>query len=123
MPTGGEFVTVPVQKDAGRYDVSKKIVTCLTSSSSLLATDTTLTYIAPTASVQAQQVARNAELKPWVAAVAAARGRTSGGLGVKYPGISQPLWTAVQSALSGGRVRGPRWMWLSRLPARGDLWL
>ncbi|MFD4559145.1 extracellular solute-binding protein [Streptomyces sp. NPDC058469] len=103
VPTGGEFVTVPVQKDTGRYDVSKKIVTCLTSSTSLLATDTTLMYVAPTAAVQAQQVAKNAELKPWVAAVAAARGRTSGGLGTKYPTISQPLWTAVQAALSGGK--------------------
>lgn len=103
VPTGGEFVTVPVQQDTSRYDVSKKIVTCLTSDSSLLATDTTLMYVAPTSAVQAEQVKKNAELKPWVAAVAAARGRTSGGLGTKYPTISQPLWTAVQAALSGGR--------------------
>ncbi|SEF16131.1 extracellular solute-binding protein [Streptomyces sp. Ag109_O5-10] len=103
VPTGGEFVTVPVQKDTSRYDVSKKIVACLTSDSSLLATDTTLMYVAPTSTVQSQQVAKNAELKPWVAAVAAARGRTSGGLGTKYPTISQPLWTAVQAALSGGK--------------------
>jgi multiple sugar transport system substrate-binding protein len=83
--------------------VSKKIVTCLTSATSLLATDTTLMYVAPTAGVPAQQVAKNPELKPWVAAVAAARGRTSGGLDTKYPTISQPLWTAVQAALSGGK--------------------
>jgi multiple sugar transport system substrate-binding protein len=104
VPTGGEFVTVPVQKDSSRYDVSKKIVTCLTSSANLLSTDTALTYVAPTAEVQAQQVKQNPELKPWVGAVAAARGRTSGGLGTKYPTISQPMWTAVQSALSGGKA-------------------
>ncbi|WP_030667833.1 sugar ABC transporter substrate-binding protein [Streptomyces cellulosae] len=103
VPTGGEFVTVPVQKDTARYDVSKKIVECLTNDTNILATDTTLTYIAPTAAVQAKQVAANAKLKPWVDAVAAARGRTSGGLGSKYPTISQPMWTAVQSALSGGK--------------------
>jgi multiple sugar transport system substrate-binding protein len=103
VPTGGEFVTVPVQKDTSRYDVSKKIVGCLTSDSSLLATDTTLMYVAPTSAVQTQQVARDAALKPWVAAVAVARGRTSGGLGTRYPTISQPLWTAVQAALSGGK--------------------
>ncbi|WP_042405975.1 sugar ABC transporter substrate-binding protein [Streptacidiphilus carbonis] len=102
-PTGGEFVTVPVQKDTSRYDVTKKIVSCLTSSTNLLSTDTTLSYIAPTSAVQAQQVAKNAELKPWVTAVAAAKGRTSGGLGTKYPVISEQLWTAVQSALSGGK--------------------
>jgi multiple sugar transport system substrate-binding protein len=104
VPTGGEFVTVPVQKDSSRYDVSKKIVTCLTSSTNLLSTDTALTYVAPTAEVQAQQVKQNPELKPWISAVAAARGRTSGGLGTKYPTLSQPMWTAVQSALSGGKT-------------------
>ncbi|MET8137588.1 MULTISPECIES: extracellular solute-binding protein [unclassified Streptomyces] len=103
VPTGGEFVTVPVQKDTGRYDTSKKIVACLTSARNLLASDTTLTYVAPTAAVQAQQVKANPKLKPWVEAVAAARGRTSGGLGTKYPTISQPMWTAVQAALSGAK--------------------
>ncbi|MFG2937138.1 extracellular solute-binding protein [Streptomyces sp. NPDC048282] len=103
VPTGGEFVTVPVQKDTSRYEVSKKIVGCLTSDANLLPTDTTLMYVAPTAAVQAEQVKKNPELKPWVAAVAAARGRTSGGLGTKYPTISQPMWTAVQAALSGSK--------------------
>ena len=102
-PTGGEFVTVPVQKDNSRYATDKKIVDCLISSTNLLATDTTLSYVAPTADVQAQQVQQNAALKPWVDAVAAARGRTSNGLGVKYPVISQQLWTAVQAALSGSQ--------------------
>ncbi|MFJ3798953.1 extracellular solute-binding protein [Streptomyces sp. NPDC090088] len=103
VPTGGEFVTVPVQKDTSRYEVSKKIVGCLTSDANLLPTDTTLMYVAPTAAVQTEQVKKNPELKPWVAAVAAARGRTSGGLGTKYPTISQPMWTAVQAALSGSK--------------------
>ncbi|MEU0409368.1 extracellular solute-binding protein [Streptomyces griseorubiginosus] len=103
VPTGGEFVTVPVQKDTSRYDVSKKIVTCLTNPANLLATDTTLAYVAPTAAVQSEQVKANPALKPWVDAVASARGRTSGGLGTKYPTISQPMWTAVQSAVSGGK--------------------
>jgi multiple sugar transport system substrate-binding protein len=103
VPTGGEFVTVPVQKDTSRYDVSKKIVTCLTSSANLLSTDNTLMYVAPTQEVQAEQVKANPALKPWVTAVAAARGRTSNGLGTKYPTISQPMWTAVQSALSGSK--------------------
>jgi len=103
VPTGGEFVTVPVQKDSSRYATDKKIVECLTDAQNLLSTDTTLSYVAPTAAVQRQQTAKDAELVPWVSAVAAARGRTSGGLGVKYPVISTQLWTAVQSALSGGK--------------------
>ncbi|MFF5338436.1 extracellular solute-binding protein [Streptomyces sp. NPDC013181] len=103
VPTGGEFVTVPVQKDSARYDVSKKIVTCLISSDNLLTTDNTLAYVAPVAEVQKQQVTADPRLKPWIDAVAAARGRTSGGLGTKYPTLSEPLWTAVQAALSGTR--------------------
>ncbi|QLJ02696.1 extracellular solute-binding protein [Streptomyces sp. NEAU-sy36] len=103
VPTGGEFVTVPVQKDTSRYGVSTKIVTCLTNSANLLTTDNTLMYVAPTATVQAEQVKSDARLEPWVRAVAAARGRTSGGLGTKYPSISQPMWTAVQATLSGGK--------------------
>ncbi|BBC33930.1 ABC transporter substrate-binding protein [Streptomyces graminofaciens] len=100
-PTGGEFVTVPVQGDTGRYATSQKLVTCLTSADNLLATDTTLSYVAPTNEVQDKQVAANAELEPWVHAVRAAKGRTSDDLGTNYPKISEQLWKAVQSALSG----------------------
>ncbi|MEU0390531.1 sugar ABC transporter substrate-binding protein [Streptomyces chartreusis] len=100
-PTGGEFVTVPVQGDTGRYATTRKLVTCLTSTENLHATDTTLSYVAPTTEVQDKQVAENAELKPWVEAVKAAKGRTSDDLGTKYPKISEQMWKAVQSALSG----------------------
>ena len=102
-PTGGEFVTIPVQGKTDRYATSQKIVTCLTSTDNLLNTDTTLSYVAPTTEVQDKQVAANAELKPWVDAVKAAKGRTSDDLGTKYPKISEQLWKAVQSALSGSK--------------------
>ncbi|MET9353974.1 extracellular solute-binding protein [Streptomyces sp. NPDC006617] len=102
-PTGGEFVTVPVQGDTGRYATSQKLVSCLTSAENLNATDTTLSYVAPTSEVQDKQVAANAELKPWVEAVKAAKGRTSDDLGTKYPKISEQMWKAVQSALSGSK--------------------
>ncbi len=99
-PTGGEFVTVPAQKTTSRYSVSQKLVACLTDTDNSLATTTTLSYIAPTATVQAKQVAANPELKVWVDAVKAAKGRTGDDLGTKYPKISQSLWTAMQAALS-----------------------
>jgi len=102
-PTGGEFMTIPVQKDTARYATSKKIADCLTSTESFVKTDTTLSYIAPTSAAQEKQVAANPELKPWVDAVAAAKGRTSDNLGTKYPKISQQLWGAVQNALSGSQ--------------------
>ncbi|NEA63871.1 extracellular solute-binding protein [Streptomyces sp. SID12488] len=100
-PTGGEFVTIPVQGDTGRYATSQKLVSCLTNSQNLLDTDTTLSYVAPTTEVQDKQVTANPKLKPWVDAVKAAKGRTSDDLGTKYPKISEQLWKAVQSALSG----------------------
>jgi multiple sugar transport system substrate-binding protein len=100
-PTGGEFVTAPVQTETGRYTVTEKLIGCLSSADNALTTDTTLSYIAATEAVQQKQVAANPELTVWVEAVKAAKGRTSDDLGTKYPKISQPLWTAFQAALSG----------------------
>ena len=99
-PTGGEFVTIPVQSKTDRYATTQKLVACLTSADNAYATDTTLSYIGATQAVQTKQAA-SPDLKPWVDAVAAAKGRTSDNLGTKYPKISQPLWTAMQAALSG----------------------
>jgi multiple sugar transport system substrate-binding protein len=103
-PTGGEFVSIPVQSETGRYATSQQLVSCLTSADNLLTTDTTLSYVAPVAAVQDKQVAANAELKVWVDAVKAAKGRTGDNLGTKYPKISEPLWTAMQAALSGAKA-------------------
>ncbi|HET9138160.1 sugar ABC transporter substrate-binding protein [Actinophytocola sp.] len=102
-PTGGEFVSIPVQGRTERYATSQKLVSCLTSADNLLTTDTTLSYVAPVAAVQAKQVAADPKLKVWVEAVGAAKGRTSDNLGTKYPKISEPLWTAMQAALSGSK--------------------
>ncbi|MFB4285984.1 extracellular solute-binding protein, partial [Nonomuraea sp. MTCD27] len=102
-PTGGEFVSVPVQSDTARYAASQKLVACLTSADNSLTTTTTLSYIAPTEAVQAKQVSATPELQVWVEAVKAAKGRTSDDLGTKYPKISEPMWGAVQAALSGSK--------------------
>jgi multiple sugar transport system substrate-binding protein len=100
-PTGGEFLTIPVQSDDARYEVSEKIQACLTNTENLIATDTTLSYVAPTADAQAEQVAADPDLEPWVTAVGEAKGRTSDDLGTDYPRISEQLWKAVQNSLSG----------------------
>ncbi len=102
-PTGGEFVSVPVQQDTARYATSQKLVTCLTSTDNSFATATALSYIAPTDQVQARQSTENPELAVWVEAVKAAKGRTGDDLGTKYPKISEPMWGAVQAALSGAK--------------------
>jgi multiple sugar transport system substrate-binding protein len=92
-----------VQDDTKRYAVSQKIIGCLTSADNAYTTDTTLSYIAATDAVQAKQVAATPELRVWVDAVHAAKGRTSDNLGTKYPKISEPMWTAFQAALSGSK--------------------
>ncbi len=101
-PTGGEFVTIPLQKDASRYPTTEKIVSCLTSADNAFNTDTTLGYIGVTAAVQQKQAA-NPQLPVWISAVGAAKGRTSDNLGTNYPKISQQLWTAMQNALTGSK--------------------
>ncbi|MGL3198926.1 MULTISPECIES: extracellular solute-binding protein [Curtobacterium] len=101
VPTGGEFFTIPVQKDTARYATTKKIVSCLSSGDNVVKTDNTLNYIAASSDLQQQQLSANKDLSTWVDAVKAARARTGDNLGTKYPVISEQLWTAVQKAESG----------------------
>jgi len=100
-PTGGEFITIPIQTDTSRYAMSSKIVECLTEGD---AGATALGYVAPTADGAAAQVAANAAgaNQFWVTAVGDAKPRTADNLGIKYPIISEQLYTAIQLALSGG---------------------
>lgn len=101
-PTGGEFLTAPVQKATGRYATTKKIINCMTTTDGQVKTATTFAYyIPPTAAGQQQLLAQKPDLKAWVDAVKSAKGRTSDNLGTAYPKISQAMWTAVQKALSG----------------------
>jgi multiple sugar transport system substrate-binding protein len=101
VPTGGEFFTIPVQKDTSRYATSAKIVQCLSATGNIVTTDNTLNYIAPTPAGQQAQVSADGSLSSWVSAVGVAKARTGDNLGTKYPVISQQLWTAVQKAESG----------------------
>ena len=103
-PTGGEFFTIPVQKDSSRYKTSAKIVSCLTSSTNVVNTVNTLNYIGATKTVQQKQLAADPTLKPWVDAVQTAKARTGDNLGTNYPIISQQMWGAVQNALSGSQT-------------------
>jgi multiple sugar transport system substrate-binding protein len=101
VPTGGEFFTIPVQKNTASYATSAKIVSCLSSGSNIVTTDNTLNYIVPTQAGQQAQVTADPTLSSWVSAVGVAKARTGDNLGTKYPIISQQLWTAVQKAESG----------------------
>ena len=68
----------------------------------------TLEMVAARAGVSRATVSRvvngSPKVKPeLITAVNAAKGRTSDNLGTKYPKISEPLWNAVQAALSGSK--------------------
>ena len=97
-PTGGEFMTIPVQKDKTRYATSAKIVGCLSQGDTAA---NALGYVAPTAAGSAAQLAADSSLKFWITAVGDAKPRTADNLGVSYGVISEQLYTAIQSALSG----------------------
>ena len=104
-PTGGEFITAPVQDDTDRYATTTKIIDCMTTPDGLVQTANTFAYyVPPTSPGQEQLLAEHPELATWVDAVNYARGRTSDDLGTDYPLISEQLWTAVQSALSGAKT-------------------
>jgi len=60
------------------------------------------TRIAPRASTAAEEIKAMPVLAPFAKTVLTARARTTG-LGAKYPVISQALWTAIQSALTGAQ--------------------
>jgi multiple sugar transport system substrate-binding protein len=102
-PTGGEFVTVPDQGDSDAETKAAKIAGCLTNPDTVLATDTALTYVSAVPSVRQKQVSAAPDFQVWVDAVTSARGRTSDGLGTRYPRISEQLWKAVQAALTGSK--------------------
>ncbi|GAA3762295.1 sugar ABC transporter substrate-binding protein [Salinactinospora qingdaonensis] len=104
-PTGGEFIVAPVQSDDSRYDVTRQIVECMTTTEGFAKTATTFAYyIPPTAEGQDALLEEHPEIEPWVEAVRDAKGRTSDNLGTDYPKISEAMWTAVQNALSGAET-------------------
>lgn len=101
-PTGGEFLIAPVQEDTARYETTAAIAGCMTDTDGAVETATTFAYyIPPTEDGQEALLQENGELETWVEAVRSAKGRTSDNLGTDYPLISEQLWNAVQSALSG----------------------
>ncbi len=97
-PTGGEFITIPVQKDTARYATSAKIVKCLSEGDTGA---TALGYVAPTQAGADAQLAADPTLEFWIGAVGDAKPRTADNLGISYGVISEQLYTAVQAALSG----------------------
>jgi multiple sugar transport system substrate-binding protein len=105
-PMGGEVLAIPVGSDPARMQAAGKVVNCLLSAKTELAWGNLNGYIPSRQSV-AEQVAKDKPMmKPFVDAAAAERSRTGppANLGPNYSKVSQPLWNAIQAALTGAKT-------------------
>jgi multiple sugar transport system substrate-binding protein len=104
-PMGGEVLTIPVNADQAASAAAGKVVNCLLSDKEMLEWATLQAYIPSRQTVAAQAVAADANMGPFVEAAAAERSRTGppANLGPGYSKVSQPLWTAIQAALTGAK--------------------
>jgi multiple sugar transport system substrate-binding protein len=104
-PMGGEVLTIPNSGDMARMQAAGQVVNCLLSDKLMLEWATLQAYI-PARETLAQQAAKdNPNMQSFVDAAAAELSRTGppANLGPNYSKVSQPLWTAIQAALSGAK--------------------
>lgn len=105
-PMGGEVLTIPLTKSTDKMTAAGKVVNCLLSDKNMLAWANLNAYI-PARETVAQQVAKDRpNMAPFVEAAAAERSRPGppANLGPSYSKVSQPLWNAIQAALSGAKT-------------------
>jgi multiple sugar transport system substrate-binding protein len=101
VPTGGEFVLAPLQKNdaEAHYANASKVIACLVGAENQVKTATALGYFAANKDLRESQIASNPIWAPWAAAIEAAQGRTTE-LGAGYTAASAQLSTALQGALN-----------------------
>jgi multiple sugar transport system substrate-binding protein len=105
-PMGGEVLALPLSGDEARMQAAANVINCLLSDESMLTWGNLNAYI-PSRQAVAEQVAEdNPMMRPFVDAAAAARARTGppANLGPNYSKVSQPLWNAIQAALTGAKT-------------------
>lgn len=105
-PMGGEVLTLPKTSSPDKMTAAGKVVNCLLSDKNMLAWANLNAYIPARESV-AQQVAKDRpNMAPFVEAAAAERSRPGppANLGPNYSKVSQPLWNAIQAALTGAKT-------------------
>lgn len=101
VPTGGEFITIPTQKDMGKDKLAAtvKVIECLVDGDNLKSLNDEMVYLAAKSDVRAEQVKENEVWKPWVEIVENASGRTTD-VGLDYEDISAKLSEDLQAALN-----------------------
>ena len=105
-PMGGEVLTIPVNSDQAKLQAAGKVVNCLLSDKNMLAWAKENAYIPSRKSVAEQAAQENPELKPFVEAAPNERSRPGppANLGPDYSKVSQPVWNAIQAALTGAKT-------------------
>lgn len=98
-PLGGEIWTVP-QTDQAHEQAAWNFLNWLLQPAQVTDYDTVQGYMPPLKAVSAQVLQSNPDLQVFTDELNTARARTAQ-VGAKYPTISQAIWTAEQSALSG----------------------
>jgi multiple sugar transport system substrate-binding protein len=98
-PLGGEVWTVP-QTDSAHQQAAWNFLSWLEQPAQLLQYDQVNGYLPPLKSAAQTLLKNNPSLTVFTNELNTARARTAQ-VGAKYPTISQAIWTAEQSALSG----------------------
>ena len=118
-PLGGETWTVPETGDAARQEKAAKIVECLNSDENQLKIAAGRQTVPTKSALQEQFVQDQPTMKAFSGLVEDARART-GELGPQWPDAATKIYTAMQSALTGGEAAGagPRASaeWLTSAP-------
>jgi multiple sugar transport system substrate-binding protein len=105
-PMGGEVLALPLSGDEARMQAAANVINCLLSDESMVTWGNLNAYI-PSRQAVAEQVAEeNPMMQSFVDAAAAERARTGppANLGPDYSKVSQPLWNAIQAALTGAKT-------------------
>jgi len=100
-PLGGETWTIPRTGDRGRQAKAAKIVECLNSDANQVSLGKQRTTVPTKTGLRNLFAAEVPEMKAFTEAVQTARART-GELGADWPKAATKIYTAVQTALTGG---------------------
>lgn len=98
-PLGGEIWTIP-QTDQAHEQAAWGLLNWLLQPAQITDYDKVQGYMPPLTAIAPQVLQSNPDLQVFIDELNSARARTAQ-VGAKYPGISQAIWTAEQSALSG----------------------
>jgi multiple sugar transport system substrate-binding protein len=101
-PLGGETWTVPQTGDAARQAAAAKVVACLNSDANQLALGKDRQTVPTKTALLQQFVQENPSMAAFTEAVQTARSRT-GVLGEDWPKAATRIYTAMQSAMTGGQ--------------------